>query len=288
MRLLAVPNWSFGRDKSLLRAFRDVLEELPLDIHFLASDIDHNRTVSAFSGDAEFVSRAILELMDQVRDRIDLNRHVGVHPRIGALDVCPIVTPWGAEDEAEVNRMVEDLGAKLAELNDLPVFLYEKSERGKHSKALPKLRRKGFGGLLGQELDSDFGPYQMHPQLGATVLGWRDFLIALNVNLNEPAASTSKAVASRIREERRNGNEVLNGVRALGFPLVAQELSQVSMNLTAPDHTHIDTVVDWVTKEAGRYGTPVAGTELIGVIRDRDLEFATAIEFKPEQVIETI
>src|SRR5580658_1670894 len=168
MRLLAVPNWSFGRNQVLLRSFRDILESHALVIHYCAGDVDHNRTVTAFSGSEEAVGDALMDLCEVAFDVIDLNRHVGVHPRVGALDVCPFVLLEG--DLLEALAMAERTASKIAAKFDLPVFLYEKSERGRHESDLPSLRRGGFGSLAGQELNPDFGPTHAHPRLGVAIV----------------------------------------------------------------------------------------------------------------------
>lgn len=284
MRVLTVPNWSFGRDNALLRACRDILEASSVKTHFCASDIDHNRTVTAFSGQADDVERVLFELADAILDRIDLNRHVGVHPRIGALDVCPFVV--SPDDEVDGIAFADRIGAELAKRYGIPIYLYEKSERGRHESDLPALRKGGFGGLIDRELNPDFGPNRYHPHLGVTVLGLRGFLIAMNVNIGTADPSLARALGRSIREMRQIGDHRFLGVRALGFPLASREISQVSMNLTLPDRTPIDPIVEWVSDQVADAGESIAGTELIGVIRPRDLEFTTTIHPKPEQVVE--
>jgi len=184
MRVLTVPNWSFGRDNGLLRVFQEILVEPSIAVHYLEGDVDHNRTVTAFSGEADTVIKKLHELAKAAFDRIDLNRHIGVHPRIGALDVCPFVTlpEWKVNFE-ELDAKVQRFGAELSETYNLPVFLYERSEKGRHEADLPSLRKGGFGGLIGKELRPDHGPQFAHSNLGVTIVGVRDFLIATNVNL---------------------------------------------------------------------------------------------------------
>ena len=286
MRVLTVPNWSFGRDSALLRQFRDVLELHDLQIHYLKSDVDHNRSVSGFSGDSSTVRDALIDLCVLGFPRIDLNRHVGVHPRIGALDVCPFVTPWGCNAE-DMREWVDIVAEEIAGRFDVPVFLYEKSEKGRHEADLPTLRKGGFGGLQGRKLQPDFGPDEGHPQLGATVLGWRDFLVAMNIDLDEPDPSFAKRLARQIREKRTEGDPRFLGARALGLPLPSREQSQLSVNLTLPDLTPIDYVLEWVSEQCLAQGVRIVGPELIGVVRDVDMEHATRLPVEPEQVIAT-
>ena len=288
MRLLAVPNWSFGRDRDLLRHFEVVLTSAGLKIHYLQSDVDHNRTVSAFSGDHEVLREALLRMAGEAFERIDLTRHVGVHPRIGALDVCPFVLPPG-EASLEALQAAKDVAIEvadsLASRFGVPVYLYEKSERGRHESDLPSLRRGGFGALLERVIRPDFGPARAHPTLGVSVVGVRDWLIAMNVNLATPDLAPALAIARTIRHMRVEGDERFLGVRALGLPLASRVQSQVSMNVTLPDVTPIDPIVEWVRVQAAQAQVLVAETELIGVIRPQDLPTATHLPVRPEQVV---
>lgn len=289
MRLLTVPNWSFGRDKALLRRFRDTLESRNLLVHFCESDLDHNRTVTAFSGAPDLVADTVLDLCDFALPAIDLQRHMGVHPRIGALDVCPFVPlpSWdGKPDSETVERIVDRVSSVLAEKFGVPVFLYEKSERGRHETDLPALRKGGFGGLLDRKLDPDYGPGQADPHLGVAVVGERDFLIAFNVNLEPMDKVAVKAVADEIRRLRNEADPRFLGVRPLGFVLASREMSQVSLNATFPDLTPIDPIVEFIRMEGSKHGFALHSTELIGVIRERDLAGASRLVVRPEQVVD--
>lgn len=289
MRLLTVPNWSFGRETAMLRRFAEVLEPRPLRSHYLQGDVDHNRTVSAFSGEPAAVFDALHALAELAFEAIDLNRHVGVHPRVGALDVCPFIplpTEEGVLGNAELHAMVERFAADLAERHDLPVFLYEKSERGRHESDLPTLRKGGFGSLLGRTLNPDFGPDRAHPRLGVTVLGHRDFLVAANANLATADVAVARAIAKKIRNRRAEGDLRFVGVRALGFYLASRETVQVSFNLTLPDLTAADPIVDWIADTARSFGTRIAETELIGVVRTRDLPGLRSFDVKRAQIVD--
>lgn len=288
-RLLTVPNWSFGRDRKLLQTFRDTILRDGHRLHFCESDIDHNRTVTAFSGSPDGVFRTLLSLCEQAFDIIDLNRHIGVHPRVGALDVCPFVPLEGEElDLAELQEKIDDFAHELADEYALPVFFYERSERGRHEADLPTLRKGGFGGLLDRELNPDFGPSRAHPRLGISVMGIRDFLIAMNVDFKHDDGTFAEQTAKRIRTLRREGDERFLGVRALGLYLATREMSQVSLNLTLPDLTPVDPIVDYIIGEAGKAGVQFAETELIGVIRQRDLPTATHLHVKKSQIVDAV
>lgn len=282
--LLAVPNWSFGRDRDLLRAMGEELSRHGVRTHYLRSDVDHNRTVSAFSGPVESVFEATIGLAELALDRIDLNRHSGEHPRIGALDVCPFVLLPGIGLPQALER-VEAFAETLAQRFGLPVFLYEKSERGRHEAELPALRRGGFGTLMGRELQPDFGPARAHPLWGASVVGVRDFLIAMNVNLRSEDQAISREIARKIRRFREEGDSRFLGVRALGLRLASRQLTQVSLNLTLPDVTPPDPVIEYVLREAAIAHASVAETELIGVLRASDLPHSTRLPHESAQVV---
>jgi glutamate formiminotransferase len=288
MRVLASPNWSFGRDRRLLSDCRDVLADLGLTIHYAESDIDQNRTVTAFSGEQERVESAVLALCDRILPVIDLNRHAGVYPRIGGLDVCPLIAlevPKTRLRAQKLKEWAESLGSTIAERFEIPVFLYEKSERGRSESELHNLRKGGFGGLLDLELRPDFGPTSAHPNLGVTYLGFRDFMMIVNVNLSLPDPTVAKRIAQRVRELRSEGDPRMLGVRALGLPLASRDLSQVSLKFTLPDLTPIDPVLEYVALVADSMGIDVAYDELVGVIRDSDLPTATRLHPRPEQVV---
>lgn len=288
-KLLTVPNWSIGRERAVIRQVRDLLESAPVDLHYCQADIDHNRTVTAFSGSKQDVKTTLFHLADLILPAIDLQRHRGVHPRIGGLDVCPFIPlpdPVG-EDALEFGEWVDGLAQEFAERFDIPVYLYEKSEKGHHRADLPSLRRGGFGGLLDKTLKPDFGPDHVHPHLGATVLGWRNFLIAFNINYRSQNSEAVERIAQKIRQLRREKNPNFLGVRALGLTLSARELVQVSLNVTKPDLTPLDPIIEFIEEMANRLGLEDGYPELIGVIRDVDIERSVKIMFRPEQVIET-
>jgi glutamate formiminotransferase len=286
MRLLTVPNWSFGRNRPLLRKFQDILEASPVTVHFLEGDIDHNRTVTAFSGEPVALEQALRAMATEAFETIDLNHHVGVHPRIGALDVCPFVPLTQDRQEAmEAEALAERFGAWVG-AQGVPVYLYERSARSGRESALPALRKGGFGGLLDRTLSPDFGPTQAHPQLGVSVVGVRGFLIALNCNLTPELPYVAQKLAKRIRDLREDGDERFLGVRAMGFALASRGISQLSLNLTLPDLSPIDPIVAWVKVTAESLAAGFAGTELIGVIRRRDMEHATTVYPRREQIVD--
>lgn len=284
MQVLSAPNWSFGRDSALLRSFIERLDVPGITVHYAQSNVDHNRTVTVFSGDHAEVSHAVLDLCDLYFPTADLNRHIGTHPRIGALDVCPFVLLDSSEKE-EMLDWVERIAKRIAERHDLPVYLYEKSEKGRHEADLPALRKGGFGGLMGRVLDPDFGPQVAHVRLGASVVGWRDFIVTMNFTFDSPDLEFAKQVSKEVRTLRSDGDSRFLGVRSFAMALPSQERTQIALNVTLPDITPIDPILEWVSARAVSAGVREVGPELVGVIRDKDATRATRLPHKDRQVV---
>ncbi len=233
---------------------------------FLRSDPnpDQNRTVFTFAGPGRSVLRAAFNLIRKAVEKVDLTRHLGTHPRMGAMDVVPLV-PLGTttmETASELaRRLGEDVGTKL----QLPVFLYEESATRAERRSLSDLRRGGFEGHLAHGFPvgpPDFGPARPHPTAGSVAIGARFFIIALHVILDTNDLEIAKTVASEIRESARG----LAAVRALGLPLASQGLVQIAINILDYRLTSITKVMDRVREEARRLGTTVLESELIGVV----------------------
>lgn len=284
MRLLAIPQWSFGRDRRLLTDFEEILKLFKLDIHDLTSDVDQNRTVSAYSGDPVAVFEASERLCVGAFARIDLQRQTGTFPRIGALDVLPFI-PLGDIPSVVMHRYIDQLAWTLADFYKIPVFLYEKSERERSEDDLSGMRKRGFGALADAELVPDYGPAQVHPHLGVLVMGWRDFQLTINLNLKTEKSGVATALASRLRQLRTEGDERFLGVRVLPMARPSLGQCQLHLNITMPDLTPIDPMVEWARVEASHYGVVLADTVVVGVIRQRDLSGATRVSYRPEQVL---
>jgi len=292
MPLLTVPNWSIGRERTVLRQVFDALDSASVTVHYAEADIDHNRTVTAFSGTPENVKSTLFEIARLILPAVNLNRHFGVHPRIGGLDVCPFIPLPEPGDPTELHSFIRSIGEEFASEFEVPVFLYEKSATAGKTNSLPVLRKGGFGGLQNKALSPDFGPNQIHPYIGATVMGHRDFLLAMNMNFptgepNPNATANVKAIAEMIRNKRQAGEPNFAGVRALGFELTAQSLAQVSLNITDPDHIDLDQLIDFISQEAMTRGLGEGYPQLIGVIRDTDIERSVKIAAKQSQVVPT-
>lgn len=267
---LAVPNVSEGRDAEAIRALADACRgpgTRVLDVH---SDADHHRSVITVAGEPLALLDAMVRLAWECLDRIDLRRHRGAHPRLGALDVMPFValTP---DDAPLADDMARALGARLGEELALPVFLY-----GGVSTDPDRVRPRDFrrGGLEGLARDieegraaPDFGPHRLHPSAGAVLVGSRAPLVAWNVWLPHGTLEEARAIAARVREAGGG----LTGVRALGFYLPQAEAAQVSMNLEDIDRTPPAVAVERVRAEADRLGAHAGDSELVGLIPRRAL-----------------
>lgn len=258
-----VPNFSDGRRQEVIAAIAGAAREVPgvrvLDIE---SDPDHNRSVLTFVGEPEPVAEAAFRVVARAAELIDLNAHRGEHPRIGATDVVPFI-PVSGITMAECVALARRVGKRIADELDIPVYLYREAATRPERYDLPDIRKGEYEGLreiIGSDpaRAPDFGPSRMGPA-GATVVGARAFLIAFNAYLN----TADVAVAKKIARAIRSSSGGLRFLQAKGF-LVAG-LAQVSMNLTDFTQTPLAQVVEFVRREAARYGTQVLRTELIGL-----------------------
>ncbi len=259
--LEAVPNFSEGRDRATIDAIGAALSAHAhlLDVH---ADEDHHRSVFTLVGSEDELERALVAGVACARERIDLRRHDGAHPRIGAADVVPLV-PLRREDaeraRATALRVAERIGAELA----LPVFLYAElaPERG------PAFFRRGGPTELQRRIDDgelvpDFGPVRLHESAGGVIVGARRPLIAFNVNLSTGDVGVARAIARVIRE--RDGG--FPGVRALGLELPRAGLAQVSMNVEDWEAAALHEIVARIEEEARARGADVVGSELVGLM----------------------
>lgn len=276
-RILAVPNWSFF-DPSLCEVARGILVAEPVQIHYCQGDVDHQRTVIAFSGEQDDVFQSMDNLAEHLLPMIDMQVQNGVHPRIGALDVAPFVLLEGSELGLikETTRWASDLSSRF----ELPVHLYEKAARVSQESRLPYLR-----GQMGKlEKLPDFGSLATQ-KWGTTIVGVRDFLLAANLNTVEGGIQAVRQVAKELRFQRDRGRSELQGIRALAFELKSRQMNQLSLNFTNPDATTLDAVFEIASDLLIEEPIFVAETELIGVIRERDLAGATQLSYDPSQVV---
>ncbi|HZO97270.1 MAG TPA: glutamate formimidoyltransferase [Gaiellaceae bacterium] len=256
--LESVPNFSEGRDRATIDAIGGAIAAHArlLDVH---ADADHNRSVFTLVGDEGPLADALVAAVEVARERIDLRRHEGAHPRIGAADVVPVV-PVAPGDLERARAAARRVGERIGALG-LPVFLYAPPERG------PAFYRRGGVAELQRRLDAgelapDFGPPRLDPAAGGVIVGARRPLIAFNVNLRGPL-ETAKAVAALVREHEGGG---FPGVRALGLELPRAGLVQVSMNVEDWEAAALHELVGRVVAEAEARGASFAGSELVGLM----------------------
>ena len=286
-----VPNFSEGRRKDVVEGIVSSMTSVEgVKLLDEEMDPDHNRCVITLVGEGEPLVEAAFKGAKKAMELIDLNRHRGEHPRMGAMDVCPFVPLKGSTMEEAVALAVE-AGKRIGEELEIPVFLYEEAARKPERKNLAKVRKGQFEGLrelIGKdpERKPDFGPERIHPTAGAVAIGARFFLIAYNVNLETPELSIAKEIARKVRE--RDGG--LPKVKALGFFLEDLGIAQVSMNLTNYKVTPIRKAFDAVRSEAEKRGVEVRESELIGLVPEDALDEETAKHillsgFNPEEQI---
>lgn len=285
MRLLAVPNWSHA-DKELLNRMRFIAEVAGVKIHYWQGDVDHQRSVTAFSEHYDTVLATMLELAELVKGEVNLDGHRGVHPRIGFLDVAPFVLLPAPGIESDLDWLVEvvRVWAKTYSRDlGIPVYLYERSAGENRPLSLAEYRSPKF---VSEPLQPDFGSLPWPPRLGATVVGVRDFLLAVNIDLKTSDLRHAKKFAKRIRLARESGRPEFLGVRALGFELESRGLTQLSMNFTRSDGTGFDRVFEIVSEWVEKDQIEIDGTELIGVIRRVDLPKSKMLKVDPDQIVD--
>jgi glutamate formiminotransferase len=261
--LECVPNVSEGRDAGVIDAFAATVVGTGarlLDVH---RDPDHHRSVFTFIGDSEVVARAALALGRAAVRQIDMRRHRGVHPRIGALDVLPFV-PLAGSAMADAIEAAHRVGRTLAAELELPVFFYGAAALVPLRRELPAVRAGGFEALAARFADPDWrpdaGPGRPHPTAGAAVVGARGVLIALNAVLQTTDVAVGRALARAIRESSGG----LPAVRAIGVLLPSRNVVQVAMNLLDYRRTPVRAVMERLEREAERANVEVLEYELVG------------------------
>ena len=286
-----VPNFSEGRDLDVIRQVTARIESVEgATLLHVDPGKATNRTVVTFAGPPEAVVEAAFQAIAEATQLIDMRRHTGEHPRMGATDVCPLIPISGismAETAEHARRLAERVGRELG----IPVYLYEAAQPDPNKKNLSVIRAGEYEGLPTRLADPgwrpDFGPAAFNPRSGATVIGARDFLVAFNVNLNTTSTRRANAVAFDVRESGRPlregdpltggivtdgaGNPVLipgslKAVKAIGWYIEEYGIAQVSMNLTDLRVTPLHAAFDEVCRRAEARGLRVTGSELVGLI----------------------
>ena len=287
-----VPNFSEGRDTAKIDKIIAAMIEVP-GVHLLdrESDADHNRSVVTLAGEPEAVAEAALRGVGKAAELIDLTKHSGAHPRMGATDVVPFIPVEGVSIEDCV-ALAKKVGREIWERYKIPVYFYEAAAQRPERANLETIRKGQFEGLLAEVPKNanrapDIGNAALHPTAGATVVGARKFLVAYNINLNTPDLEIAKKIGKNIRFS--NGG--LRYVKAMGVDLRARNLAQVSINMTDFEQTPLHRVFEMVKREAERYGVSIVGSEIVGLIPKRAIEltadFYLQLEnFSPAQVFE--
>jgi glutamate formiminotransferase len=287
-----VPNFSEGRDARVVDAIADVIASVDgVAVLGRTMDADHHRSVITFAGEPDRVAEAAFCGVREAVRRIDLNRHRGAHPRLGAADVVPFVPLEGVTLE-QCAGIAFTVGERVWKELGVPVYFYEAAARRPERVRLENVRRGGFEGLREllrseRERRPDIGGPELHPTAGASIIGARRFLIAWNVVL----ATSDVEVAKRIARAIRESSGGFPHLKALGLDLASRRLAQVSMNLTDFESTPLPVVYDEIERLAGIEGVQVLEAELIGLlpaaavdqIRGTRFRF---VNFTPECIVE--
>ena len=261
-----VPNFSEGRDKQkiekIVECFRAKENVKLLDY---SSDSDHNRTVVTVVGEPEELKNAVIEAIGKAVELIDMTKHSGQHPRMGAVDVVPFIPIKDVTVEDAV-ALSKEVAETVAEKYNLPVFLYEKSASASHRENLAAVRKGEFEGMAEKikqpEWTPDFGPAERHATAGTVAIGARMPLVAYNVNLGTDNLEIATAIAKKVRFIGGG----LRFCKGMGVALEERGITQVSMNLTDYTKTAIYRAHEMVRMEAQRYGVPVVGGEIVGLV----------------------
>jgi glutamate formiminotransferase / formiminotetrahydrofolate cyclodeaminase len=286
-----VPNFSEGRDMGIIKQITDAVESVE-GVKLLDVDPgkDTNRTVVTFVGDPESVSEAAFRSVKKASELIDMSKHHGAHPRMGATDVCPFIPVAGITMEETV-RIAHTVAERIGNELGIPVYCYENAATKPERKNLANCRSGEYEGLRKKLSDAawkpDFGPAEFNERSGATAVGARDFLVAFNVNLNTTSTRRANAIAYDVREKGRparegnpvtgkikkdeNGEKVmipgsLKSVKAIGWYIEEYGIAQISMNLTNIAITPVHIAFDEVCRKADARGLRVTGSELVGLI----------------------
>lgn len=291
--LECVPNFSEGRDEAKINAIADAIRSVEgAELLHVDTSPAANRTVMTFAGAPEAVTEAAFKAIKKAAEVIDMTEQLGVHPRIGATDVCPLVPLKGMTTE-EVVRWSNVLGKRVGEEIGVPVYLYEHSTSAEHRRALPDIRKGQYEGfaekMILPEWAPDYGPVVFSPQTGATVIGARDLLVAFNISLNTDDVTQANFIASRLRErgymEKTSGGErlrttgLLRKARAIGWYMEDYKQAQVSMNLLDYRVTSPLQAYQACVAVASQFGIEVVGAEVIGLIPESCLMEAGEFSF---------
>jgi len=278
--LECVPNFSEGRDLTIILKIKKSIESTKgVKLLHVDSGYATNRTVISFAGEPGAVIEAAYQAVKCASENIDMRKQKGVHPRIGATDVIPLV-PISGISMVEIVKLSHELAMRIGEELNIPVFCYEKSALKPERIRLENIRQGEYEGLPQKLIDPnwkpDFGPAKFNAKSGATNVGARNFLVALNINLNTKSVEIAKKIASEVRESgKKNFDEkadvkripgILPTVKAIGWYIENYGLAQVSMNLTDINKVPMHIAFETVKNLASNYRVKVTGSELIGLV----------------------
>lgn len=284
-----IPNFSEGRDEKIVEEIIDEARALDVIILDYSSDKDHNRTVLTMIGDPDQIKKAAINTAKKAIDLIDMSKHQGAHPRMGAVDVIPFTPVMNVEMQDCID-LANEVGKDLGDLG-VPVYLYEDAATRPGRKNLASVRKGQYEGFFEKIKEEDwvpdYGPSQMNEKSGATAVGARVPLVAFNVNLDTPHVEIADTIAKKVRHIGGG----LRFVKAIGLGLEERGQSQVSMNLVNYEKTAVYQAYEMVKMEAKRYGVNVVGTEVIGTVPMASLinaaEYYLQIEnFDIDQILE--
>jgi glutamate formiminotransferase len=286
-----VPNISEGRNTDIVEKCLEPIRQTDgVKLLDYSSDTDHNRTVITYAGTPEGCVEAAFGLAQKTTELIDLTKHEGGHPRMGAVDVIPFVPVSGVEME-DCAELARNLGARMWEELKVPVFLYEQAASKPTRRNLANVRKGEFEGMAEKMKDAkwapDFGGKAPHQTAGVTAVGARTFLVAYNINLNTDNIKVGKKIVKCIREAKGG----LVNVKAMALMLEDRNQVQISMNLTNPFDTPMYRVFELVRFEAARYAVDIVGSEVVGLVPMdalvKSVDYYMRFEgFKTDQIIE--
>jgi glutamate formiminotransferase len=290
--LQCVPNFSEGRNKEVIEKIVDCFRgKEGVKLLDYSSDEDHNRSVVTLVGDVEPLIDAMHEAMGKAIELIDMTKHEGQHPRMGATDVVPFI-PIKNITMDEAVEVAKTLAERVSKSYNLPIFLYEKAATSPDRVNLAKVRKGQFEGMAEKLKDPDwkpdFGPAEVHPTGGVTAISARMPLVAFNVNLN----TDNLDIADKIAKSVRHISGGLRYCKAMGVELKDRGIVQVSMNMTDYTKTPLYRVVELIRAEARRWGVSIVGTEVIGLLPmealiDSAVYYMGVEEFSMDQVLES-
>ena len=262
-----VPNFSEGRRPEVIEAITAEVKNIPgVKLLDVKADASHNRVVVTFVGEPQAAKQAAFNACKKAAELIDMEKHHGEHPRIGATDVIPFIPVKNMTME-ECVQLADELAQEIAEKLEIPVYLYEEAAKIPARKSLPDIRKGQYEGLKTEiskpERQPDYGPARLHPSAGATVVGARQFLIAYNINLDTSDVQIAKKIANCIREAKGG----YRYVRAMGVSVQVggRDVAQVTINMVNYQGTPLFRVFETVKSEAARYGVNIIGSEIIGL-----------------------